>query len=61
MHNDTHCTHENAEVVKACCPRAISGYVECACGGEDYVYCPDCNNDDMSDEELVMLMNGAAA
>jgi hypothetical protein len=52
------CTHENAEITKACCsPFDIgdSGYVECGCGGSDSIYCPDCNNAEMTDDDAAHL------
>ena len=45
------CAHENLEIEEPCCTGGATGYIECACGGQTSVYCPDCNNEDLSDNE----------
>lgn len=38
-----YCTHNNIEVEKPCC----NGN-NCGCWGTDKIYCPDCDNEDLS-------------
>lgn len=51
------CPHDNIEVEKACCSSvSSSGYIECGCGGQDSVYCYDCQNEDMTDKDMEGLV-----
>lgn len=48
------CQHDNIEIEPPCCTTADSdtGYISCACGGMASVYCPDCDNEDLTDDEI---------
>lgn len=51
------CTHENVEVQAPCCSsRGSSGYIECGCQGQYNVYCEDCQNDDMRDDDVERII-----
>lgn len=48
------CQHDNIEIEPPCCWAADSdtGYISCACGGMTSVYCPDCDNSDLTGDEI---------
>ena len=48
------CQHDNIEIEPPCCttPDSDTGYISCACGGMTNVYCPDCDNSDLTGEEI---------
>lgn len=48
------CQHENIEIDPPCCttPDPDTGRISCACEGMTSVYCPDCNNEDLSGDEI---------
>jgi len=49
----------NVEIEPPCCTSpGSSGYIECGCGGRYGVYCPDCDNDDMSDSDIENIIEG---
>lgn len=51
------CTHRNIEVTPPCCTATgSSGNIECGCGGMYTVYCPDCNNADLTDQEIEVFI-----
>lgn len=51
------CDHEFAEVEAPCCStRGSSGYIECGCGGNYSVFCPDCDYMNMPDNEVEALI-----
>lgn len=51
------CTHPNAEVEPPCCSGIDSeGLPSCGCHGQYGVYCYDCNNDDMTDDDVESLL-----
>ena len=53
------CTHENAEVEPPCCSgRDSEGLPSCGCHGQYSVYCYDCNNDDMTDNDAENIIEG---
>ena len=53
------CTHPDVEVEPPCCttPEPDTGYIACGCGGQYRVYCPDCHNDELTDDEADELLN----
>lgn len=52
------CTHPNAEVEPPCCSGTDSeGNVSCGCYGQYSVYCYDCNNDDMTDQDVENILD----
>ena len=52
------CTHPDPEVEPPCCTtRGSSGYFECGCGGMYSVYCNDCSNDDMTDQDVENILD----
>ncbi len=51
------CTHPDAEIERACCSGTDSeGNISCGCHGQDSVYCSDCNNDDMTDQDVENIL-----
>lgn len=50
------CDHNNAEVEPPCCSGFSNGLLDCGCGGSYSVYCWDCNNEDLTDEEAEKLI-----
>lgn len=48
------CQHDNIEIEPPCCWAADSdtGYISCGCGGMTSVYCPDCDNSDLTGDEV---------
>lgn len=48
--NEFRCPHENVEVESPCC----SGY-DCGCEGKYNVYCEDCRNEDLRDNEAELI------
>lgn len=51
------CTHPNAEVEPPCCSgRDSEGNTSCGCYGQYSVYCNDCSNDDMTDQDVDDLL-----
>lgn len=54
------CSHERAEVEPPCCStRGSSGYIECGCGGNYSIYCPDCDYMNMPDNEVEALIEAS--
>lgn len=50
------CKHEDAYIEKACCSQVgSSGYIECGCGGQDSLICPNNNCPGITDEEAEEL------
>lgn len=47
----------NVEVEPPCCSAFIR-IIECGCGGMYSVYCPDCQNDDMSENDITNILEG---
>lgn len=45
------------DVVPPCCS-GFSRIIECGCGGLYSVYCPDCQNDDMREEDIENIIEG---
>lgn len=54
-HDET-CPHENVEIDRACCSGFEGGLPSCGCGGRDSVYCPDCDNEDMTDSDIEAIL-----
>lgn len=47
------CTHHEAYIEKACCTTAgSSGMIECGCGGQDSVICPNPRCQGIDDSEV---------
>ena len=48
------CQHDNIEIEPPCCttPDSDTGYISCGCGGMTNVYCPDCENSDLTGYEI---------
>ena len=54
------CTHEFAEIEPPCCSGYDSeGLPSCGCHGQYSVYCYDCNNDDMTDNDVERIIDGS--
>lgn len=52
------CSHQNLEIEPPCCSGFDSeGLLSCGCAGQYAVYCPDCRNEDMSQDEADKLLN----
>lgn len=48
------CPHDNVQIIQACCTTVgESGNIECGCAGLDRIYCEDCDNQDMTEEEAL--------
>lgn len=52
------CTHPEAYIEKACCTG--SGLIECGCGGQDSVVCPNPNCQGIEDHEVDNLIERLA-
>lgn len=52
--NEFKCNHDNPEITPPCC---IIGR-DCGCQGRYSVYCYDCNNDDMTDQDVDNILDG---
>ena len=48
------CPHENTVVNPPCCNGR-----DCDCRGTYYVYCEDCNNEDLEDYEADLILEGS--
>ena len=58
MELEYQCKHEGAYIEKACCsPWDVgdSGYIECGCGGRDYIVCPAPMCEGLNDFEMETL------
>lgn len=53
-----HCPHEGAEVEPPCCSGYSQGLPSCGCGGMYGVYCYDCHNDDLTDNDIERILEG---
>lgn len=54
------CQHEDAEVIQPCCTTpGSSGYIECGCAGLPYVECLECNNEQLTEEDIEEILKGA--
>lgn len=52
------CPHEDIEYYDPCCSGYDSeGMPDCDCGGSPSVYCNDCNNIDLTDDEAIRLIS----
>lgn len=49
------CIHDKVEVSSPCCSRT-NGYIDCSCYGQYSVYCWDCGNQDLLDNEFNMFL-----
>lgn len=55
------CTHPDAYIDKACCSGpGPNGVVECGCGGQDSVICPNPNCQGIDDNEVDDLFDRLA-
>ncbi len=55
------CTHPEAYIEKACCStRSSNGLIECGCGGQDSVICPNPNCQGIQDHEVDTLFDRLA-
>ena len=51
------CEHENVVIEEPCCKTVgSSGYIECDCGGETTVYCYDCRNEQLTDDDVEEIL-----
>lgn len=48
------CPHYNVEVEPPCC--FGGAIIECGCRGMYSVYCPDCDNEDLTDLEIEVIL-----
>lgn len=55
--HDLKCEHDDVEIERACCSGIDSeGNPSCGCHGQDSVYCPDCDNEDMTDSDIEAIL-----
>lgn len=50
-----YCQHNDITIEEPCCSpfsTGSSGYIECGCGGNISIYCNDCDNKDLTDEQV---------
>ena len=52
---DFHCPHDNVEIEPPCC--SGGAYIACGCQGMYNVYCPDCHNDDLTDNDIEAILD----
>lgn len=54
------CAHPNAEVTPPCCWRKDEdGLIACGCAGGYSVYCADCKNEDLTDEQVEEMIDAS--
>lgn len=52
------CTHENAEIERACCSgRDSEGNPSCACHGQDSVWCPNPDCSGLTDNDIERILD----
>lgn len=52
-----YCTHANIEITEPCC--GITGGASCFCQGLCAVYCKDCDNEDLSEQQALGYIENA--
>lgn len=60
--NEWRCWHvidsSEVEVEPPCCTGFEQGVPSCGCGGCYSVYCYDCHNDDMTEDDVINIIDG---
>jgi len=53
------CPHLDVEIEEPCCSgRDSDGLISCGCQGMFSVYCPDCGNKDMTQNQVDEILEG---
>lgn len=54
-----HCAHDNVMVEPPCCDGSPDEYGRntCDCSGQYSVYCPDCRNKDLDEQQVEQVLN----
>lgn len=53
------CDHINLDIEEPCCSIAgKSGHIECGCQGERSYFCHDCQNSELTDEDIEIIERG---